>query len=405
MDLIKERRRMVAKVAESDKRNQAIAQMLQKEKEDNQKSENSKLLQLEALMEKQLMDFDIEREQYKAKIRKEEAKVKELIQQLTDIKQTVLGLQRQSISSSRVTGQLASVTSAPSDASKGADGSSNNGQGHLSNSTVESGHTTSSLVVNPLSSSIPQSAKLVVGPSLVPPASVTTQSKEQSTRSTTEDSSKVEAVKLVKPVSGTNRPQSVIVAQKSTQPLSSASLRTTPGVNLIHASASSTISSAKTSSPASSIKPPQIQAVRSLHVSAITSPKPPPQPVALSTSNKISTTNPAEHAEAPSRLTDTSRLPSQSPRTNVPPHLGSYSDGKVTAKSSSGVLSQSQTSKDHPSTNRTGTGVPRQVSDKGSSVKQKPAPPVRNVSLSSTRKYKSIDNSKKLITSSTNSTP
>ena len=87
---------MVSKVAESEKKNQAIAQLLQKEQEDNQKSENSKLLQLEARMEKQLMDFDIEREQYKTKLRKEESKVRELLLQLTDIKQTVLSLQQES---------------------------------------------------------------------------------------------------------------------------------------------------------------------------------------------------------------------------------------------------------------------------------------------------------------------
>jgi len=50
---------MVTKVAETDKRNQTIAQLLQKEQQDNRKSENSKVLQLEARMEKQLMEFDI----------------------------------------------------------------------------------------------------------------------------------------------------------------------------------------------------------------------------------------------------------------------------------------------------------------------------------------------------------
>ena len=87
---------MVSMVAESEKKNQAIAQLLQKEQADNKKCENSKLLQLEARMEKQLMDFDIEREQYKTKLRKEENKVKDLLHQLTDIKETVLSLQQES---------------------------------------------------------------------------------------------------------------------------------------------------------------------------------------------------------------------------------------------------------------------------------------------------------------------
>lgn len=87
---------MVSKVTESEKRNHTIAQLLQKEQEDSRKSENSQLLQLEARMERQLMDFDIEREQYKTRLRKEECKVRDLLLQLTDIKETVLSLQQDS---------------------------------------------------------------------------------------------------------------------------------------------------------------------------------------------------------------------------------------------------------------------------------------------------------------------
>ena len=119
LDLIKERRRMVSKVTEAEKKNQAIAQLLHKEQEDNKKSENSKLLQLEAKMERQLMEFDIEREQYKARIRKEESKVRDLLQQLTDIKETVMSLQQEAVAEASVV--TTAAASRPAAASTGLD--------------------------------------------------------------------------------------------------------------------------------------------------------------------------------------------------------------------------------------------------------------------------------------------
>jgi len=83
---------MVSKMAEAEKQNKTIADLLLKEQEERQKFDDNRLLQLEARMEKQLMDFDIEREQYKVRLRKEESKVKDLLHQLTDIKKTVLSL-------------------------------------------------------------------------------------------------------------------------------------------------------------------------------------------------------------------------------------------------------------------------------------------------------------------------
>lgn len=79
-------------MAEAEKQNKTIADLLLKEQEERQKFDDNRLLQLEARMEKQLMDFDIEREQYKVRLRKEESKVKDLLHQLTDIKKTVLSL-------------------------------------------------------------------------------------------------------------------------------------------------------------------------------------------------------------------------------------------------------------------------------------------------------------------------
>lgn len=393
---------MVSKVTESDKRNQAIAQMLQKEKEDSQKSENSKLLQLEARMEKQLMDFDIEREQYKSKVRREEAKVKELVQQLTDIKQTVLSLQHQSTHSGRSTSQSINLEPVPTDTAKTVTGGADNSRSQDVNNSNESGTAPSTLVINSASSAIPQSAKLIVGPSLVPPASVTSPSKEQNLRPTAvassvtaENLNKPDPGKSMKPISAVNRTSSTISAaqkQSSTTNLYSTS---SPGASTTPKSASS---ATKASSPASAMKSPQVTAVRSPYLAGVVNPKPQTQQtVGSGISTKATSAATPERSETSPKLfvTDQTKSSPQSIRTNI------SSAGKVLVKPSSGIL-QNQTNRDQVSTNR--AAMARQVSDKGPSVKQKPAPPVRNVSLPSTRKYKPIDNSKKLITSSNNST-
>lgn len=433
LDLIKERRKMVSKVAESENKNKVIAQLLQKEQEDSQKSENSKLLQLEACMEKHLMDFDIEREQYKARLRKEEGKVKDLLLQLTDIKETVLSLQEDSIAES--TSGLDSTDS--SCIPEGMVVTSISLTKSISTKAYYDpplpNHQIDSLLTTSAGESVlQQTARIDPGPSLSPPPKQAA------------DFPRV-PLKIVSVPAGGNRARLAgNVASASPKPvthiLQGPDMRVSNNIRSKTATDVTQAKAIKSSSPASvtvATKPqlilgntkqdsviktnetasgssaagksiPTRTSVRVNNSNNNSSPVILPKP-ANKLANKSVSTGPlkvstaANNAANRTTLVTTSytRPAGLSPRSvAVPPHLGPQGGKLITTSSwRNSVSGSTGTSKEitNARSNRpasTSSLSPTETVSPGggSSGKPKPPPPVRNVSLPHTKKYQSIEN-------------
>lgn len=113
--LIKERRKMLAKVLEAERLNESVAQQLRREKEDGARQESGKLLQMEAKMERQLSEFDIEREQMRARLRREEARVADLSVQVDLLRQQLQQLSAQEQQQRRAQSPLQQAATKPDD--------------------------------------------------------------------------------------------------------------------------------------------------------------------------------------------------------------------------------------------------------------------------------------------------
>lgn len=90
--LLAERKKIIMKYIEERKRSEDLAQILSEEKvridsmAEGLEEESKKSLQMEAELEKQLAQFDIERQQYRQALTKEEKKVKDLEAELEKLK-------------------------------------------------------------------------------------------------------------------------------------------------------------------------------------------------------------------------------------------------------------------------------------------------------------------------------
>ncbi|XP_051174136.1 CTTNBP2 N-terminal-like protein [Leptopilina boulardi] len=93
--LLAERKKIIMKYIEERKRSEDLAQILSEEKvridsmAEGLEEESKKSLQMEAELEKQLAQFDIERQQYRQGLTKEEKKVKDLEAELEKLKSEI----------------------------------------------------------------------------------------------------------------------------------------------------------------------------------------------------------------------------------------------------------------------------------------------------------------------------
>ena len=98
--LIKERKELVKKLVEVDQAKQVLEQAL--EEASSHIAENHKLEQMEAMLERHLMEFDLEREQYRVRLAREESRNNELIADIERLSlhieqlQLQLGMKRRS---------------------------------------------------------------------------------------------------------------------------------------------------------------------------------------------------------------------------------------------------------------------------------------------------------------------
>uniref|UniRef100_K1RGY9 Cortactin-binding protein 2 n=1 Tax=Magallana gigas TaxID=29159 RepID=K1RGY9_MAGGI len=99
--LIKEQKKLIEKLVKDRGRIQKLEQQLQEEQEKTSNVveglviESKKSLKMEAVMEKQMSDFDVEREQLRGKLGREEAKNRELSNQVEALQHQVDLLQKQ----------------------------------------------------------------------------------------------------------------------------------------------------------------------------------------------------------------------------------------------------------------------------------------------------------------------
>lgn len=95
--MLAERKKIAMKYIEERKRSEDLAQILSEEKvridsmAEGLEEESKKSLQMEAELEKQLAQFDMERQQYKQALAKEEKKAKELEAEIDKLKLEVEG--------------------------------------------------------------------------------------------------------------------------------------------------------------------------------------------------------------------------------------------------------------------------------------------------------------------------
>nr|XP_006820851.1 PREDICTED: CTTNBP2 N-terminal-like protein-like [Saccoglossus kowalevskii] len=99
--LVKERKRLASKLIEERQKNRELSQQLDMERGEVRSmaeglmQEGKKSLKMEAEMEKYLSEFDIEREQLKAKLHREENRTKELRDEVSKLKHQILELEEQ----------------------------------------------------------------------------------------------------------------------------------------------------------------------------------------------------------------------------------------------------------------------------------------------------------------------
>ncbi|XP_029428823.1 CTTNBP2 N-terminal-like protein [Rhinatrema bivittatum] len=106
--LMKECKKATSKVAEETQRAEDLSLKLEKERSKGSKleeelaAEKKRGLQMEAQVEKQLSEFDIEREQLRAKLNREENRTKTLKEELEGLKHTMEGLKASSKTSGNI---------------------------------------------------------------------------------------------------------------------------------------------------------------------------------------------------------------------------------------------------------------------------------------------------------------
>ncbi|XP_070559600.1 cortactin-binding protein 2-like isoform X2 [Ptychodera flava] len=99
--LVKERKRLASKLIEERQKTRELTRQLEEERSKIQsmaeglKQESKKSLKMEAEMEKQLSDFDTEKEQMKAKVHREENRTKELRKEIANLKRQIFELEGQ----------------------------------------------------------------------------------------------------------------------------------------------------------------------------------------------------------------------------------------------------------------------------------------------------------------------